>query len=326
MAYAQKLLFPDGLILSLLLLFAGAIQRRRIYFAGLIAVLLVVVKVVFVSLFLVLAVIWLGRRGRPFSRRMALLMLPSGLGALWVAVFLTFPLVIYQTTVQIPTFLSASEDRKKVVSAVLHVRCGGRDFEIADPGVVERVREHSASVLAPIGSDLAQELNCSEQDVAALQRDIIILELKRDPVAQVLGLGDRVLRSAFVVPQTSHLRYMLTQKAALLNAYSGRFPEAHYDKLEIESFQSLGVVLPPAKPNWLLREGIRVDEAFSRFLTIVSSLILVGGLGLGLYQRSLFSEVLSLSTLGIAYNVMIGLSHLSTIGMFSSTISYGSVS
>jgi hypothetical protein len=307
-AYAQKLLFPDGLILSLLLLFTAAIAKRRPYAAAVIAALFVVVKVVFISLFLVLLAIEITRRG-VVSRRIAVLLLPVGIVALWIAVYLAFPLVIYQTTIQIPTFVKAPNDLTDLADGGLSIKCRGHKIRIAKPSVLSQVRVQSASDLTPIGPELARQLGCSTHDVADLQRHLIVREIKSDPTRQVQNLGDRVVRAAFVMPQTSHIGYMLTQKAALLEASSGRARNRHYDDLETGYFKDVGVTPPPVRgnPHWLLHDGLNFDSTLRRVLTDVSIVTAALALLLGFYDRALAAELFPLATLGLVYSVVVGL-------------------
>jgi hypothetical protein len=247
-AYMQKLIFPDGLILSLLLLFMIQILKGRFYSGTALALILTAIKVVFIFLPLLALAAWAVQNSH-ISPRKAYLLLSSALLFLLPAVFFLRPFPLFMTIVQVPNFVSRRADA--VASPTeLQISCGGVVKTVTDPAVLASISKLSADeYYMPLGSTVAAQLGCTKEDLRGLQRQLIVYYFSRAPLSQIRKIVTNAFRAAFVFPQTGHVGYMLHQKAELARKfYDERF---FYEERQVRSFRDLGLV-PPDQPGLAL--------------------------------------------------------------------------
>ncbi|OFV80871.1 MAG: hypothetical protein A2Y78_08845 [Acidobacteria bacterium RBG_13_68_16] len=247
-AYMQKLLFPDGLILSLLLLFMIQLVRRKVYYAAAIGLILTAIKIFFIFLLPLVLAAWAVENWH-ISVRKAYVSFCIFLLLLVPLVFAIRPFPLYQTIVQIPDFVSGQINPVGPLKE-LRVSCGGAAKTITDPTVLASILKHSADeYYIPLGSTVTAQLGCTQGDVRRLQRQLILYYLSRAPLFQAKKILMNVCRAAFVFPQNEHVGYMLRQKADLATRfYDDRF---FYEDRQVQYFRDVGLA-PLKQPGLVL--------------------------------------------------------------------------
>lgn len=269
LAYMQKLLFPDGLLLSLLLLFMVQVLKGRLYPGLAIALIATAIKLVFIFLLPLALAAWALKHSDISPRRiylcffgLVLLLLPT--------VYLLRPFPLYQTVVQVPSFVPPAADALGP-PAQLRVSCGGTVRTITDPAILSRVETHSADeYFMPLGREAAIQLGCTAEDLRTLQRQLILHYFLRAPLHQLMKFSTNALRAVFVFPQTYHVSYMLSQKAFLASKFDEQ--RSSYEDRQVHYFRDLGLV-PPQQPGVLLLRLATHTSQLIRFLSIAIAAI-----------------------------------------------------
>jgi hypothetical protein len=244
-AYLPNLLFPDSLILSLLLLFSANIYSKNFIRAGMFACCLCCIKLVFVFLlFLTLA---LSLREGGYNRRLAslliLIILPF---FLITAAYKASPFALYQSVVQRPIFLN-----DEVLSATIPVPyefvCDAKKRVIVEKAIIANFTEHSSDLrYLPIGPAISTQYFCSIEDIKNIQRHLVTLVFTQAPWEQSKKLVRRWVKNMFVFSDHAHVGYMLSIKYQLLKSYYS-FSQ-YYESTQLESFKSQGMS-PIRLPN-----------------------------------------------------------------------------
>ena len=309
-AYLPKLLFPDSLILSLILLFSAELYLKKYLRAGLFCLLLILTKLVFVFLPALLLAAYLSERPlgalAAIGSKKAYLGLLAALLLLIPAVFIASPFPIYQTVVQKPNFL----DEPSIPAAVpnpLEFTCGGVKRAFSDPAVIALMTEHSGdAAFMPLGPDLAKQLNCTKSEIKDLQRALVISFIQQAPFQQSFKFAKRIFRDVFVFSDANHAGYMLEAKYRLMttNYTNATF----YEQTQLDYFkeQGLNPLRQPSQHFLMFLNSINVkfEVLLSRFLVAFA---LVYGF-LCLRKRVHFpSEAIPLLALILSYGFNIAL-------------------
>jgi hypothetical protein len=247
-AYMQKLLFPDGFILSLLLFFVVQLVKRKPYQGAAIALALTAIKTVFLFLPPLVLAAWAVENWH-VSVRKAYLSFSLFVLLLLPLVFVVRPFPLYQTIVQIPDFVSGQTNPVGPLKE-LRVSCGGVMKTVTDPALLASVEKHSADEhYMPLGSTVAAQLGCTTADVRRLQRELIVYYVSRAPLFQLKKILINACRAAFVFPQIEHVGYMLHQKADLARKFYDE--RLFYEDRQVQQFRDLGLT-PVKQPGLVL--------------------------------------------------------------------------
>lgn len=274
-AYLPNLLFPDSLILSLLLIFSASLFLQRYIMATVIGICLILTKLVFIFLpVLILGSYFLDKRR--FQDSMTIYF---GMGflsfALIPAVFIYSPFPLYQSIVQKPAFMMENSIKTAVPDS-LAFSCGGRERFITDPEFLLRVTEHSSDwAYMPLGQRLSKELSCSPGEIKDLQRDLIVFFFRQAPIDQLGKLSTRFFRNTLNFIDVNHVGYMMMRKYYLLNTYYSF--DQYYEKTQLEYF--IGQEMAPLRlPSQVLLRLLNLaNEPYELLLAyiIVISLIAI---------------------------------------------------
>lgn len=269
-AYTQKLLFPDGLILSLMLLFLGLLINKRYVAVLAVSLVLVSIKLVFVFVFpLILATYVIERSWVSVTKTFALVNLSTFL--MLIFVFVSSPFSIYQTTVQEPVFVDQKFAGPEIPNNFTF-SCNSQDYELRDLINLNDAKIHSADVMTPLVNELNSKLNCNHREIAKVQRDLVVLFLKADPVTQIEKFVYRFTGGTLGVFQVNHVAYMLSVKNQLLELDSW----AQYTPLEIEYFQNHGLQPPPPPAQILLANSYVLSVGAYAAICILSMVLILG--------------------------------------------------
>lgn len=242
-AYLPKLLFPDSLILSLLLLFSAELYLKNYLRASLFCLLLILTKLVFVFLPVLLLAAYISERSLgslvAIGSKKAYCGLLAALFLLIPAVFIISPFPIYQTVVQKPNFL----DEPSIAVAVpnpLEFTCGGEKQSFTDPTVIALMTEHSGdAAFMPLGPELAKQLNCTKSEIKELQRALVISFIQQTPLQQLSKFAKRIFRDVYMFSDANHVGYMLEVKYRLMttNYTNATF----YEQTQLDYFKERGL-------------------------------------------------------------------------------------
>ena len=275
-AYTQKLLFPDGLILSLMLLFLGLLINKRYVPLLAVSLVLVSIKLVFVFVFpLVFATYVIERSWISVTKTFALVNLSTFM--MLIFVFVSSPFSIYQTTVQEPVFVDQKFAGPDIPDNFAF-SCNEVDYELKDVINLNDAKIHSADVMTPLINGLNSKLNCNHREITKVQRDLVVLFLKADPVTQIEKFVYRFTGGTLGVFQVNHVAYMLSVKNQLLASDSW----AQYTPLEIEYFQNHGLQ-PPLPPAQILLANSYVLSVGAYTAICILSVVLI--LGFAIFSR-----------------------------------------
>jgi hypothetical protein len=271
--YLQTLLFPDGLILSFLLLYIGSLSSRP-RTSLLIALLLIAIKNVFIFLIplSLLRIVW-GEYSK--SPNWTLPIYTATIFFLVPLVFFVKPLPIYQTVVQV-----LDQDKNQSTSEPnikkLEFFCAGSLNSINDPTILNKIQQHTADdSWMPIGSDAGTKLGCSASEIKDLQRSIIINTFLANPAQQIKKLFKNFYSSILNIPQVAHSAYMLGRKSDIFseNIQATEF----YEKSQLSYFESFG--LKPVEPPFYqaFRNIIKIQSSASKIYhaTLLLTVILI---------------------------------------------------
>jgi hypothetical protein len=299
-AYTQKLLFPDGLILSLMLLFLGLLVNKRYGALTAISLVLVSIKLVFVFLFpLVLAIYVIDRSWISITKTFALVNLSTFM--MLVLVFASSPFSIYQTTVQEPTFV----DQKLAGPDIpdnFTFSCNSVDYILQDVIDIDDAKIHSADVMTPLLNGLNSKLNCNQREIAKVQRDLVVLFIMDDPSTQFVKFVYRFTGGTLGIFQVNHVAYMLSVKNQLLESDTW----AQYSSLEIQYFQTHGLQPPLPPAQILLANSYVLSVGGYAAICILSVMLILGFAIFGkVFKRPFFNSLHPLLFFWITYNLLI---------------------
>jgi hypothetical protein len=309
-AYLPKLLFPDSVILSLLLLFSSELYLKNYLRASLFCLLLILTKLVFIFLPVLLLAAYLSERSLgvlpALGPKKAYLGLLLALFLLIPAVYIASPFPIYQTVVQKPNFLD-EPIITVTVPTPLEFICGGEKQSFTDPAVIALMTEHSGdAAFMPLGPDLAKQLNCTKSEIKDLQRSLVISFVSQTPFQQLNKFAKRIFRDVFVFSDANHAGYMLEAKYRLMttNYTNATF----YEQTQLDYFkeQDLNPLRQPSQHFLMFLNSINVkfEVLLSRFL--VAFALVYGFLCLR-KQVKFSSEAMPLLALIFAYGFNIAL-------------------
>lgn len=183
-AYLQDLLFPDGLITSLLLLYVLLLQRRQILVAGLVAALLVAVKLVFVFLLAHLALVLLFDRGIVRRFPISVIVVSASLGVIFLA---ALPFVL-PNLAYITTFVRMGDSPEKVVpSQKLTFSCGGELHEVSSLNFEPTKSVWQFAPYGPLTESEAKAFGCTQKEIAALSRSLLLTSYAYAPVTHAIN-------------------------------------------------------------------------------------------------------------------------------------------
>ena len=272
-AYLPNLLFPDSLILSLLLIFSASLFLQRYIMATVICICLILTKLVFIFLpILILGSYLLDKR--KFQNSVTIYFSMGFLAlALIPAVFLFSPFPLYQSVVQKPAFMM-EKSLKTAAPDSLVFWCGGKERRISDPEVLLKVTEHSSDwAFMPLGKKLSKELSCSPREIKSLQRNLIILFFQHSPIQQSGKLATRFFKNTLNFIDVNHVGYMMMRKYYLLNTYYSF--DQYYEKTQLEYFSGQEMAPLRLPSQVLLRLLNLANEPYELFLSYIIMLGLI---------------------------------------------------
>jgi len=267
-AYLQKLIFPDGIILSLLLVFAAQLRKKNFFASGAITLILIAIKLVFVFVPAFLFAQW-AIETKYFSKPKAYALFFVLLVCLVPIVYFIKPFPLYQTLVQV--LIPADAGNAGTLPKILELSCGGEAklVEVTDPAVL--TRPSSDEFFMPLGEKTASDLGCTKDDVKKLQRRLILDTFLQDPFFELKKFSNHFVRAVFVFPQVAHVDHMLEEKYALALAhYNESF---FYDDSQVRSWQEQKIS-PLVQPSLVLLGysalyGDRYNGAIIKVILIV---------------------------------------------------------
>lgn len=303
-AYLPKLLFPDCLLLSFLLLFCGALLRNHFFWGALFACILILIKLVFIFCIPFGLAYFLIKQKPNYSQIFKFLYL-GFLVALVPIVFFLTPFPLYQTTVQNPAFVLDREQANPLpVNSTTKILCNNNAFVLLDSVSLKDIVEHSSDALyMPIGKERAKKWGCSQSDIKNIQRQLITESFFLEPVFHMYKFVKRFLRDIFVFPDAQHLWWMLDTKLHL--QVSIDTDESLYSPSEIDYFKSQEIK-PLKQPNLRLLSSL---VSFSPIMLKVFSYCILAGLFFGAilylkFKRIPHGALLMLGLL-VSYNFVI---------------------
>lgn len=269
--YLQTLLFPDGLILSLLLFYIGSLASapRR----GLLTVLpLIAIKNVFIFL-IPLSLLRLFWEKFPKSLSWILSIYAAAIILLVPLVFFVKPLPIYQTIVQV---LDQDRNQSTPETSIkkLEFFCGGSLKSIDDSMILSKIQQHTADdSWMPIGGDAGTKLGCSASEIKNLQRSIVIDTFFADPAQQAKKLFKNFYSSVLNIPQVGHSAYMLIRKSDILS--ENLRDTSFYEQSQLGYFERFG--LKPVEPLFYqaFRNVSKIQSNASLIYHVILSLTVV---------------------------------------------------
>jgi len=275
-AYLPKLLFPDCLLLSLFLLLCGSLLRRRFLIALLLIGLLTLIKLVFIFTFFWCALLFAAYS--PKYARLTWTLYTSLLIFLVPVVYVIAPFALYQTTVQNPAFvLNRERPNPYPLSAGTAIACNNTFYQISDFLSQKNIIEHSSDALyMPLGPELASRWSCSNREIKAIQRQLIIASIYEDPRFHGQKFLGRYLRDLFVFPDAQHIWWMLDTKLHQQVTYINQ--DAFYSPTELAYFKSQAIS-PLQQPNLrLLASMVQINPLLEKVL----SYFVIVGLAMGI--------------------------------------------
>ena len=274
-AYIPNLLFPDCLILSLLLIFSGYLYAGQFLRAGLIGIGLILIKLVFIFLPVIVIGAYVLQKKKQIKSGYVYFALSISLLGLIPSVFLFSPFPLVQSVVQ---KVSISGESVIPVTAPnpFIFSCGGEVRALNDSEAIAKFTDHSADLYhMPLGEMLVNKFQCSPAEVKALQRNLVILFFTQAPGLQLKKFARRLFRNTFVFIDINHIGYMLELKYQLMN--SNFNPNQYYEKSQLDYFASHG--MSPLRPPG--QNFFKILKVFNIEYQKLLSIIIVSGFGLG---------------------------------------------
>ena len=273
-AYMQKIIFPDGIITSLILLLFALILDKKLIKAFVVSLVLVTVKLVFVFLLVYVMLCILYEKKQAVKTRLSLIVIYfCFIFCLLPAIYIIKPFPLYQTIVQVPSSFDNTASPVRTPT-ILEFTCGGVFQEVTDPSLLEKITWHSASEFyMPFGPDFAAERNCSKEDMRNLQRQLIRHYLREAPEQQALKFLNHFSRSFFVLAQNYHLDYMLLLKLRLLKDHYAW--NTDYLESQVKNFKRY-YIDPPRQPSYYLFDTLyNLNKKMLLFLSIASGFVVI---------------------------------------------------
>jgi hypothetical protein len=303
-AYIPNLLFPDCVILSLLLILAAYLFAGQFIQALLIAIGLILIKLVFIFLPVVIFGVYALKKCQGQNKKWIILALEIALIGLIPSVFIFSPFPLYQSVVQKPAFI----DEPKMPTAApnpFQFFCGGEMRLLSDKTAIATFTDHSSDLYhMPLGQTLVKEFKCTPAEVKVIQRNLVISFMAQAPTHQLYKFIRRFTLNTFVFMDVPHVGYMLELKYQLMN--SNFSPTQYYEKTQLEYFEGQGMkpVRPPGQN--FLRILNAINFKYERILSVVIT-VLVGFISLGILFKRLryLPTVTPILLLVIFYNFSI---------------------
>jgi hypothetical protein len=286
-AYLQDILFPDGLTVSLLLLYLVALARSRFVAAVFILFALIAVKILFAILAAHLLFVAALDRGLVI-RHGRLVALASLAGA--VAILVAFPVVFSDAAYTAVFMRQRPVDASILPASEIKFECGGTSRSIA-PEALDFSSANEMWAYAPSGplsaSD-ATRYGCARGEIKSLEREVIALSFQHRPFVHMAAYVEYFVLPLIGYPTFLHSYGMLVEKARrLVEPAGGRYVDS--EKVTIEQFQQQGITLDRDLPFLpLAKFGIEMlIRAIALLLLAVSvfSLHSRGKIGLLVYDR-----------------------------------------
>ena len=246
-AYMQKLIFPDGIILSLLLILVAQIRSGKHVSAGAVALVLTAIKLVFVFVPVFVLALWANER-KYLSKQTAYACFLVFVLCLVPVVYFITPFPLYQAFVQVP---EGNDDAALVqVPKALELSCAGVEKIVTDPAILANLTKHTADELfMPLGAKAATDLGCTRDELRNLQRRLIRDSFLQAPSFQLKKIVQKWIRATFVFPQVDHLRQMFLRKYQLTATHYNE--SAFYDDTQLRYWREQQI--PPLfQPGLLL--------------------------------------------------------------------------
>ncbi|MBT8609463.1 hypothetical protein G6660_05315 [Polynucleobacter paneuropaeus] len=305
-AYLPKLIFPDSLVLSLFLLLIGALIRRRPALSGALIFLLIFIKLIFIFI----TILWGALFLKKFLSKVKNLVPIIYVGALVIlipGVYFFSPFALYQTAVQNPSFLESQERANPYpIDSTTKVICNKTPIILLDFVDANAITVHNADTLyMPIGMSLASKLGCSQHEIKAIQRQLVVNSLFADPLFHADKYLKRFVRDAFMFYDAPHILWMLSGKYQLQT--NGKADDIFYHKSELTYFEWLKLS-PIRQPSQVFLDIMVENYSFTQ--TIVSYFVLTCFLlGLILYfiVKKIPKNLILLLTILASYNFVITL-------------------
>lgn len=277
-AYTPKLLFPDSLITSLLLILAALLVNKKIKASLFVIVALIFIKLVFIFLVLLVCTIYAADKYLFFRHRIIFLYLLGMIGLI-PAVFIVTPFPLYQTIVQKPGFLNERPIATEAPNSIV-ISCNNQSSLEIYPLIKNKILEHSSDEALPLGDRISKQFKCTSSEIKAVQRSMVVDFFLQDPSGQIGKLLTRFVRNNFLFFDQHHVGYMLSIKLKLLT--EGLYPEIFYEKTQLDAFKNTGYK-PLNLPFYeLLSLMVWINPIFERLL----SQFIIAGLLLTLAFRS----------------------------------------
>jgi hypothetical protein len=274
-AYIPNLLFPDCLILSLLLIFSGYLYAGQFFRAFLVGMGLISIKLVFIFLPIIVLGAYILNRWQELNRKYIFLALSIALIGLIPSVFLFSPFPLYQSVVQKPAFIDEPAI-PTVVPMPFKFICGGEIRDLSDAAVIAKFTDHSSDLYhMPLGQSLVDQFQCTPAEVKTIQRNLVISFFAQAPAHQIYKFIRRFVRNTFVLMDVPHVGYMLELKYQLMN--SNFSPTQYYEKTQLEYFEGQG--MKPLRPPG--QSFLRILNAYNFKYERALSIIIMGIIGLG---------------------------------------------
>ena len=170
-AYLQKLLYPDGLITSLVLLYVLFLQRRQILAASFVAALLIAVKLVFVFLLAHVTCVLLFDRNVVQTYPRYVIAASASLG---IAFFAAFPFAL-PNLAYITAFVRMGDSPEKVVpSQRLTFSCGGELHEISSLNFEPTKTILPFAPYGPLTESEAKTFGCTQKEISVLSQSLLL--------------------------------------------------------------------------------------------------------------------------------------------------------
>ena len=303
-AYMQKLVFPDGIILSLILILVAQLRNKNLWQAAVAGLVLTAIKLVFLFVLLFLAAVWVVEK-QYVSRKTAYAAFSLLLLGLIPAVYFIKPFPLYQTFVQV---LIPGEGRESRNPTKLQISCGGAEKVITDPAILANITTHNSDeFFMPLGEKTAAALGCSKSDMQSLQRKLILQSFLDDPSSQALKIARKFIGAMFVFTEFDHLYLMLQKKYQL--AFAHYDPAAFYEDTQLRSWRDQN--MPPLfQPGFLLLYyGVYYQANYNGTFIKLIFLLVIGLLPLTIWKsrksEKFRLEVAPIVVLIAAYGFMI---------------------
>jgi hypothetical protein len=321
-AFLQKQLYPDGLLISLVLLFCVFLTRKYWLACVLVGLILALTKLIFIVVLPVTLIVFLLHR-RPMARAtlaraaIALLVVAPIAVLLFYYVFVD---VAYMVVFARPYAHGYGVERAFPFSE-LRVRCGGREYRVGraefflDPITLP----HQLAIYGPLTQEHAARLGCTPIQLRAMKREILAAGFASDPVLH-FGLAARYFGRATVGSYYfGHVSYMLDlRKRSWLGHYDQR---SYFEPNEIRligEYKKLGFDVGARSGPAILAYNDLVRRIGEGLLRLLSVAALILGMAIAYRRKHLRDLLLDPGNLGmllflILYSLALCISAVLTI-------------